>query len=372
MGNVNSPVLQLLQRSAAVFEGQSVIFAGEIYDPAVLHLAKLCRQAVILCDHFGAAQQMAAMLGQRLPAKLNAGAAFQHIEVRFTTPQLYHAAEGEEHDILCLLVHKTKAVNQQLCALFAPALKHGGRILAAGANDAGGRSADSYLKDHGACSKLDTARKCTLWQTVFDKTRPFVLPQLDQLTLPLSLLPESESRPEIYLLQDPAVFSPGRLDAGTAALIEALSHIAAPDMRALDLCCGCGAVGVCMAKAGLKTDCCDVSAAAVHLTRRNLQLNGCEDAARRVFPSFMLDDLPDSARYDLIAVNPPFHQGVSRNLNLSANLFTAAKAHLNPDGVLCVVGNTCLNYPQQLRELYPQTEILSSNPKFTVTAARLN
>ncbi len=406
MVQTNSPLLQLLQRNENLFAGKSVIFAGDITDPALLQLTKGCAAATVLCDHFGTAQRMAAMLGQSQPARLHSEVSYRHISLSYTARQLFAPAKA---DLLCLLLHKTKSVNQALLASLAPYLNADGMILAAAANEAGGKSADSLLKAHGSCFKADSARKCTLWQLHFDASRPFAHPA-DALVLTAAqksafleclktddfsaLVPEcagtaikaprlnlelpevTDNSAPLSLLQDCQVFSPGRVDEGSAMLLQATACLCTQQQltgkTALDLCCGCGLIGIALAHCGLKCSACDVSAAALFLSALNLCRCKLPERACSAYlqPSDLLADLNQAVHFDLIAVNPPFHQGVARNDSLSNALFASAGAHLNPEGTLLVVGNTCLKYPERLQQFFTSCTTICHSTRFNVSAAR--
>ncbi len=389
MADVNSPLLQLLQRNAEIFAGKRVLFVGAIYDPALLQLTKSSARAQVLCDSFACAKQMAAMLGQTLQPKLTATATLKHISVTFAPRQLF---TPEPCDILCLLLDKTKAVNQALLHELSPYVAPSGMILAAGANDAGGKSADTYLKPHGRCGKLDTARKCTLWQLLPDADKPFAAPptaltlkpeekmalltalnshDFSKVALSLADKPRLELE-DAQLLQDCQVFSPGRIDDGTLLLLDALAE--APTMEqapALDLCCGCGIVGLQLHYQGFAVSACDNSAAALFVTILNYATAHILEPLEqeRILPSDMLTDLPADMRYALIAVNPPFHQGVKTDNSLSRNLLNAAPERLLPEGSLVIVGNTFLQYDKALRCHFALVKDLRRTTRFAVQRA---
>ncbi len=403
MSEFSTPVLELLARSKDTFAGRTAVFAGSITDPAVLHLAKLCSRAVVLCDDYTAACGMAALLGQELPPRLNASVTLNHITVIYTAPQLF---EPPQCDLFCLLLHKSKPVNQYLLAAVTRELIPDGLILAAGANDAGGRSADSYLESHGMLYKKDSARKCTLWQLHFNKHLPFAYPpqslvlsdeqrrrcsaELGEIYAghncdaagkpylslqqePGALLPQLKLNLQGHCLplwQDVNVFSPGRLDEGTAQLISCLPDFARSP--ALDLCCGCGVVGLTLCAMGIRTAFCDLSAAALFLTELNLSACGLREFSLGVRASNMLSDLPAGDGFGLIAVNPPFHQGVNRLHTPARSLFAEVKNYLQPGGCLLCVGNAFLGYDRLLPLHLPEVRVAARSSRFVTTAASVS
>lgn len=127
---------------------------------------------------------------------------------------------------------------------------------------------------------------------------------------------------------DAGVFSREHLDKGTALLLRAL-----PDAFAgavLDLGCGWGPVGVCLAarwpQASIVMT--DINERAVALSCGNLQANGLR---AEVVQGDGLTHL--STSFDLIATNPPIRAGKAVVLRLLED----SLAHLTPDGALYVV-----------------------------------
>lgn len=127
---------------------------------------------------------------------------------------------------------------------------------------------------------------------------------------------------------DAGVFSKGHVDKGTALLLSALPG--GFSGRALDLGCGWGAVGACMAAMwpGAEVLLTDVNERAAGLARANLARNGltgvvlCGDGLAHV-----------PGRLDLIATNPPIRAGKA----VVYRLFEESVARLAEGGTLYVV-----------------------------------
>lgn len=132
----------------------------------------------------------------------------------------------------------------------------------------------------------------------------------------------------LQFTSDAGVFSKGHLDKGTALLLSALPQ--AFSGRALDLGCGWGAVGICMAAQwpGAQIVMTDVNERAVALSRLNLAANGL---TADVAQGDGLAHLEGS--FDLIATNPPIRAGKE----VIYRLFSESAAHLAPGGRLYVV-----------------------------------
>ncbi len=134
----------------------------------------------------------------------------------------------------------------------------------------------------------------------------------------------------------------------------------APPARILDLCCGCGCIGIAAALAfpDAELDLVDLDPRAVELTQRNLSLHGIEGRSR-VHQGDLFEALPAGVRWDLILSNPPYvdaldmsslpaeyrHEpaaglaGGEDGLDIVARILDALPARLAPGGLLvCEVG----------------------------------
>mgnify|MGYP003623613232 CR=1 FL=1 len=132
----------------------------------------------------------------------------------------------------------------------------------------------------------------------------------------------------LHFETDAGVFSKGHLDKGTALLLEAVPEVFSG--RALDLGCGWGPVGVCMASQWPEAEIVmtDVNGRAAELSRKNIAAN---KLAATVYQGDGLSHIPGS--FDLIATNPPIRAGKS----VMYRLFAESMERLLPGGALYVV-----------------------------------
>lgn len=107
----------------------------------------------------------------------------------------------------------------------------------------------------------------------------------------------------LTLETQPGLFSPEHVDYGTLAMLS-IAHFE-PDMKVLDLGCGCGVVGITAAKKCGPENVlmADVDPEAVKTAQKNAAANGvpgvkavCSDGFRSI----------DDAGFDLILSNPPY------------------------------------------------------------------
>ena len=109
-------------------------------------------------------------------------------------------------------------------------------------------------------------------------------------------------------ITDPKLFSPGRLDAGTAAMLSGVEFLQSD--KVLDLGCGYGVVGIYAAKCigSEKITMCDVDPTAVELSRKNAVLNNLPDI--KIVQSNGFENIDDTG-FTLILSNPPYHADFS-------------------------------------------------------------
>lgn len=126
-------------------------------------------------------------------------------------------------------------------------------------------------------------------------------------------------------LSDNGVFSKMKIDYGSLFLLETyLKYHEKEPTNFLDVGCGYGFIGICLSKIlNIKGTMIDVNKRALHLTKRNIDLNKVDCEA---FISNVYDEVKN--KYDLIITNPPIRAGKSVLLDILGN----AKDHLNEGG----------------------------------------
>ncbi|UZD61392.1 class I SAM-dependent methyltransferase [Brevibacterium sp. JSBI002] len=172
-----------------------------------------------------------------------------------------------------------------------------------------------------------------------------------------------------------ACFSGTKSDEGSELLVDSLLGLLADEApeSVLDLGCGNGwlltaAMRASGANTGLGVD---VSKAAVASARATAEANG-------VGVDVILGDAADSeepalaglGEFDLILLNPPFHQGTAIETETAAALMAAAAEHLAPGGQVLTVFNSHLRYRDRLESIIGPSRQLARNKKFTVIASR--
>lgn len=226
-----------------------------------------------------------------------------------------------------------------------------------GEKRAGVERAAKQLSAFGQPRKLDSARHCQLWQV---RVTSAPEPVLEPHTFTVAL-----AQGALSVRSLPGVFSHGRLDVGTALLLQHLKDLPQGDW--LDYGCGAGVLG-----AALKQNhphshlhLLDVDAFALESSRLTLAAN---QLSAEVIAGDSLADAPTNLA--AIITNPPFHQGVHTDYQATERLIREAKQHLKPGGVLRLVANSFLRYPELIEQHLGPCRILAEQQGFRIYEAR--
>lgn len=163
----------------------------------------------------------------------------------------------------------------------------------------------------------------------------------------------------------PGVFSHGRLDDGSALLLQDLKQAPVRGKRVLDAGCGAGTLSLHLAQAGHQVSAVDISATALAACRQTLANNGLN---AELFASDLLTEV--QGRFHAIVSNPPFHDGMTRDLSLARRLIEQSRDHLYPDGELRLVANRNLPYHDWLATAFGSVEISRETSAFRIWRAR--
>lgn len=110
----------------------------------------------------------------------------------------------------------------------------------------------------------------------------------------------------------------------------------------------------------------DVSSQAIASVGHNLKHFSCGERVHLWHQDGIAAGLPN---YQLILLNPPFHEGGVVGDHIALKLFRDAARHLVPGGRLLMVGNRHLGYHRSLRQYFSDIEQRAASPKFVVFEA---
>ncbi|WP_028240654.1 class I SAM-dependent methyltransferase [Stutzerimonas azotifigens] len=263
-----------------------------------------------------------------------------------------------EFDAAVLFLPKARELAEHLLQTLAARLA--GRMLYLVGEKRGGiEGAARRLATLGQPRKLDSARHCQLWEVQVECAPE--APSLDAQARRFALEVAGE-RLEVVSL--PGVFSHGRLDAGSALLLEQLDGLRGG--RLLDFGCGAGVLGATLKRRYPDSEVLllDVDAFALESSRRTFEANGLQGT---LIAGSGIEDAPDGLA--AIVSNPPFHQGVRTDYRASEGLIEQAARHLAPGGELRLVANSFLRYPPLIEAHLGACQTLAEGAGFRVYRA---
>ncbi|MDH4561441.1 class I SAM-dependent methyltransferase [Pseudomonas sp. BN411] len=175
-------------------------------------------------------------------------------------------------------------------------------------------------------------------------------------------------QPRLTLVNHANVFCRDGLDIGTRAFLPHLPRSLA-DVRAADLGCGNGVLGIVYALANPQAQMTlvDESYMAVQSAQENWRAALGERPADIRAGDGLAEQPSDSL--DLVLCNPPFHQQQVVGDFLAWRMFVQARNALVKGGELWIVGNRHLGYHAKLKRLFRGVEQVAATPKFVVLKA---
>jgi 16S rRNA (guanine1207-N2)-methyltransferase len=284
----------------------------------------------------------------------------QRLQARFPERCAFAAeAPAGRFDSAVLFLPKSRELCDYLLNALAARLP-GRPLFLVGEKRAGIERAARQLAPLGEVRKLDSARHCQLWQVRVDNCPP--APELHALAQHFEL--DLDDGP-LQVVSLPGVFSHGRLDRGTALLLDKLDGL--PCGRLLDFGCGAGIVGAALKRRYPASEVVmlDVDAFAVESSRLTLAANGLQ---AEVIAGDGIDAAPGECA--AIISNPPFHQGVHTSYEASETLLQRAASHLQSGGELRLVANAFLRYPPLIEAHLGRCETLIEADGFRIYRAR--
>ncbi len=268
-------------------------------------------------------------------------------------------APDETFEAAVLFLPKAKDLTDYLLNALASRLA-GRELFLVGEKRSGIEAAARQLTPFGRARKLDSARHCQLWQvTVEDAPLAVDLNSLSKhFDIPMDGGP-------LVVVSLPGVFSHGRLDRGSALLLENLDRL--PTGHLLDFGCGAGVLGAAVKRRNpdMSITMLDVDAFATASSRLTLAANGLEGD---VLTGDGIDAAPK--HLDVILTNPPFHTGVHTDYAATENLLRKAREHLKKGGELRLVANSFLRYQPIIEEHLGACATMAEGQGFRIYRAK--
>jgi 16S rRNA (guanine1207-N2)-methyltransferase len=268
-------------------------------------------------------------------------------------------SEGEAYDMALILMHRHRGANENYLADALRRTRPGARIVVAGAKEDGVQS----LRKRVAALGLDTEHLAKYHAQAFWFARPA------DCTAAIAAL----SQPDAYVLDRfvtaPGMFSHGEADPGSMFLARYLPK--GFTKLAADFGAGWGLLASELYRASPAIEGIDLyeaDHAAMEAARRNLNTTAPKLSARYFWLDLAREEVKH--RYDLIVMNPPFHEGHAAEPALGQAMIKTASTALKSGGEMLMVANRGLPYEPVLKELFRSSGETARNAQYKVLWAK--
>lgn len=157
----------------------------------------------------------------------------------------------------------------------------------------------------------------------------------------------------------PGVFSREHIDPATLLLLQHINDL--PKGRGLDFACGAGVIAQQVSPLTTELMACDVSPIAIAASRMTLEKEAINAELR------LADGIPeDAGQFDFIISNPPFHTGQKTDYEIARKFIKDAKQHLNKQGVLRIVANRFLPWPEVIESAFTHCDTIADDGRYRV------
>jgi 16S rRNA (guanine1207-N2)-methyltransferase len=268
-------------------------------------------------------------------------------------------AEGEDFDAALVLCGKHRGENENRVAEALARVKTGGLIVIAGGKEDGIQPLRNMLLKLGIT--LDYTPKyhgVAVW---------FARPENAEAAM--KALKKSPVLVEGRFEAAPGMFSHDRIDAGSELLASRLPTDF--DGNAADFGAGWGYLSVMLAEKSPRVNRIDLFEAdwqALEFAKKNIARNSPELHARFYWQDLSAE--PPKEKYDLVIMNPPFHEAQAADPGLGKAMIRAAATALKSGGRLMLVANRGLPYEPVLAAEFREHGETCRNARFKVLWAR--
>lgn len=267
--------------------------------------------------------------------------------------------EGEGYDATLILMGKHRGANENHLADALRRTRPGGYIVVAGSKEDGVQS----LRKRVAALGLETDHLAKYHAQAFWMVRP------EDASGAIAALSQPNAEVLDRFITAPGMFSHGEADPGSIFLARYLPkgfrklaadfgagwgflaselYLASPEIEGIDLY--------------------EADHAALEAARANLNATAPKLSARYFWHDLAREEVKN--KYDLIVMNPPFHDGHAAEPHLGQALIKAASGALRPGGELLLVANRGLPYEPVLKELFKTSAEIARNARYKVLSGK--
>ena len=164
---------------------------------------------------------------------------------------------------------------------------------------------------------------------------------------------------------DNGVFSKGDLDFGTELLLKTFEYSYPQEKQVLDIGCGCGPIGIYLAKLGFDVDMCDVNERALDLSKKSVS-EQCLNADIFISDAYSAVD----KKYDYILSNPPIRVGKQKLYEIVMN----ARERLKENGEVWLVvrkDKGADSLVGDMKKVYSKVDIVEKKKGFYIIKAQI-
>ncbi len=267
--------------------------------------------------------------------------------------------EGDGYDGALVLCGKHRGENENRVAMALERVRAGGMIVVAGGKEDGIQPLrNSLLKLEIPLDYTPKYHGVAVWFS-----RP------DNVASAIARLKKVPVVVDGQFEAAPGMFSHDRVDAGSELLAGRLPTDF--EGNAADFGAGWGYLSVMLAKASARMNRIDLYEAdyqALEFAKLNMSRH-CPDVTARFFWQDLGSE-PVRDRYDLVIMNPPFHETQAADPELGKAMIRAAATAMKNGGRLLLVANRGLPYEGLMKESFRETGETCRNARFKILWAR--
>ncbi|AMC35935.1 class I SAM-dependent methyltransferase [Janthinobacterium sp. B9-8] len=185
--------------------------------------------------------------------------------------------------------------------------------------------------------------------------------------------PYLQAAPELGLTlrNAPGVFAEQKVDIGSRFFTEHFDRLPSAETVA-DVGCGNGLLSLAYHRLHPKAELhlFDESLAAVESAQLSFAANFPDASCQIQHGDGLSSAVADGKFFDLILINPPFHQQNTVTTDIALSMFAQAKQCMTANSELWIVANSHLNYQAALKKNFRQIELVAQNAKFVIIKAK--
>ncbi|WP_293936215.1 class I SAM-dependent methyltransferase [Iodobacter sp.] len=219
----------------------------------------------------------------------------------------------------------------------------------------------AIIKDY--CDEVEylpTQRKARMYQASLRPNQAVTSPYL-------------QTMPELNLTlhNAPGVFAEQKVDIGSRFFIEHFDRL--PKVESVvDVGCGNGLLSLAYHRLHPETGLhlFDESLAAVTSARLSFTANFPNATYQIQHGDGLASAVANQQVFELILINPPFHQQNTVTTDIALSMFAQAKECMSAHSELWIVANRHLDYQAALKKNFRQIELIAQNAKFVIIKAK--